>query len=358
MIIYDQTAIAFLQKCQVLVKQILGELKIQTRQSRFVLKGYLYPIQVVVFEGRELAHFDASYLQIALNRKLITGAKESVLRDILKHEIAHYLTFILHGEVASHGQEFHQVCRDYGLSPEIAQATMQLEAANQEKVGDLEAEKVLEKVKKLLQLARSNNAHEAELATIKANSLLLRHNLDHVQSDEEPIYLDRLLRRGRKDTKLSAIQSILKHFIVKAVMSSGRNTCCLEVSGTLTNVKLARYVAEFLDREMDDMWEEAQRDHGLKGLRAKNSFFAGIAKGFDLKMSKAKQDFTTDEQKALVLVERSLDEKTKIIYRRLSSYSSGASYHEEAGHLGMEKGKNLTIREGVESKSKGLYLPR
>jgi hypothetical protein len=117
-------------------------------------------------------------------------------------------------------------------------------------------------------------------------------------------------------------------------------------------------VAEFLDREMEHLWNEAQRVHGLKGLRAKNSFFAGIAKGFDQKMGQAKQDFTTDEQKALILVERGLDEKTKMIYRRLSSYSSGARYHEEAGHLGMEKGRNLTIREGVESKAKGLYLPR
>ena len=358
MIIYDHTAIAFLQKCQVLVKEILNELGIQTRQSRFLIKGYLYPIHVVVFEGKELAHFDAAYLQIALNRKLISEAKESVLRDILKHELAHYLTYIIHGEVPAHGSEFQEVCRTFGLSREIAQATMQLQEANLEKVGDLDAEKVLEKVKKLLQLAQSSNTHEAELATMKANSLLLRHNLDHVQSYEEPIYLDRLLRRSRKDSKLCAIQSILKHFIVKAVMSSGQNACCLEVSGTLTNVKLARYVAEFLEREMDYLWSEAQREHGLKGLRSKNSFFAGIAKGFDLKMSKVKQDFTTDEQKALVLVERGLDEKTKMIYRRLSSYSSGASYHEEAGHLGVEKGKNLSIRQGVESSSKGLYLPR
>lgn len=361
MIIYDKTSIAFIHRSEELLKEILASLLFEVRTKRFVFKNSLYPIQVVVFEGgTELAHFDSNYYQIALNRKLIYQAKDSVLRDILKHELAHYLTFLEYGQVQSHGPEFRDTCRRYGFSDEVAYATMNLEKANVEKQGDLDSERVLEKVKKLLQLAQSSNAHEAELATIKANALLLRHNLDHLHDhqDDEPIYLERVLRQKRKDTKISAIYDMLRHFIVKPVISYGKNSCCLEVSGNLTNVKLAVYIANFLDKEFDHLWNKARAEHGLQGLRAKNSFFLGIAKGFEEKMKASKSNLSASDQKSLVLVEKDLDAKAKVIYRRLSFTRSGTNVDAHAGALGIQSGKNLSIRQGVEGSAKNLYLTR
>jgi hypothetical protein len=192
---------------------------------------------------------------------------------------------------------------------------------------------------------------------MKANDLLLRHNLDHVRTSDEPIYMDRLLLRKRKDTKISAIYSILKHFIVRPVISQGRESCCLEVSGTLTNVKLAGYVADFLDRELDYLWEEARVAYQLKGLQAKNSFFYGIAEGFDQKMKFAKSHYSEADQKALIVVEKKLDIDTHMIYKRLSHSRSGHQTDQEAKGLGHSKGMNLTIRNAVEGKGKNLYLP-
>lgn len=359
MIIYDQTSIAFIRRSEEVLKEILQSLGFEVRTTRFVFKKHLYPMSVVVFEGgTDLGHFNANYFQIALNRRLIYQAKDSVLRDILKHELAHYLTFLEHGVVQPHGPEFHKTCRYYGFPDEIAFATMNLDLANSEKEGDIDSERVLEKVKKLLQLAQSSNTHEAELATLKANALLLRHNLDHLklESNDEPIYLDRVLIQKRKDAKITAVYDMLKHFIVKPVISYGRGTCCLEVSGSLTNVKLAVYIANFLDREFEHLWEKTKADHKLRGLRAKNSFFLGIAKGFEEKMKESKAQFTSSEQKALLVVEKDLSSRTKIIYRSLSSTRSGNSIDSHAGALGVQSGKNLSIRQGVEGKSKGLYL--
>ncbi len=356
MIIYDSTTLAFIQKTEEMLKKILGELGIKTNRSRFELNKYLYPIHVVVFEGNEWGHFNAPYLQIGLNKKLIYAAKDSVVRDILKHELAHYLTYIRYGAVNAHGVEFRAVCQEYGFPADIASATLNLEDSNLAKEGDLTSERVLEKVKKLLQLAQSSNSHEAELATIKANQLLLRHNIEKISDPVESIYMDRILEQGRKDAKITAIYDILRHFVVKPVLSFGKNTCSLEVSGTLTNVKLARYVAEFLNRELDHMWEEARKEFKLQGLRAKNSFFLGVAKGFDEKMKKSKMEFTTDEQKALVIVEKKLDEHVHLIYRRLSSTSSGHRQDAAAANAGMQKGQSLTIRQGIEGKAKNLYL--
>lgn len=359
MIIYDQTSIAFIQRTEELLKEILSLLNFEVRIKRFVFKKHLFPISVVVYEGgSDLGHFNPTYYQIALNRKLIYQAKDSVLRDILKHELAHYLTFLEYGAVQAHGPEFRETCQRYGFPDEIAFASMNLEHANLSKEGDIDSERILEKVKKLLQLAQSSNPHEAELATVKANALLLRHNLDHMNlnNDDEPVYLDRVLVQKRKDAKISAIYDMLRHFIVKTVISYGKNSCCLEVSGSLTNVKLAVYVGNFLDKEFEHLWALAKREHGLQGLRAKNSFFLGIAKGFDEKMKESKENLSASDRKSLMVVEKDLTEKTKMIYRRLSFTRTNNDIDSHAGAVGIQSGKNLSIRPGVEGSSKKLYL--
>lgn len=339
------------------MKEILAEAGIEVRKSRFLYLNYLFPINIVVFEGKEIGHFNAPYLQIALNRKLIYLAKDSVVRDILKHEIAHYLTFIQYKEVKPHGAEFHEVCARFGFPKEVSEATMNLLESNLAKEGDIHSERIVEKVKKLLSLAQSSNAHEAEIATMKANELLLRHNLDYLKDRTEPIYMDRLLMRKRKDTKLTAIYGILKHFIVKPVISQGKESCCLEVSGSLTNVKLAGYVANFLDMELDSMWEQTKKENAFSGLQAKNSFFIGVAEGFNAKMTMSKHNYSDADKKALMVVEQKLEIDTQSIYRRLSSSRSGHQTDYEASAAGHQKGLSLTIRNAVEGKAKNLYLP-
>lgn len=356
MFIYDSTSIAFIQKCETFLKEILVEAGIKVKTSRFEINKYIYPINVVVFDGEEWGHFNSSYLQIALNRKLIYLAKDSVVRDILKHELAHYLTYIFHKDVQPHGPEFHKICEQFGFPKEVAKATMNLDESNLSKEGDLQSEKTLEKVKKLLSLAQSSNTHEAELATLKANNILLRHNLELTNESQAPIYMDRLLMRKRKDSKLTAIYSIIKHFIVRPVISQGKDSCCLEVSGHLTNVKLASYVANFLDKELEFLWEEAKINHHLQGLRAKNSFFNGMALGFDEKMKMSKKQYSDKELNALVAVEKKLNFDTQIVYRRLGHSKSFQRTDGMAQEIGKKKGKTLSIRSAVEEGGKKLYL--
>jgi len=357
MIVFDQTSIAFIQRSQDLVREILADIGISFRKTRFIFGNYTYPIKVVVFEGTDLGFFDASYYQIGINKKLIYTAKDSVIRDVLKHELAHYLTWLEHGIVQPHGPEFKAICRKYKFPDEVALSKMNIEKANLSKEGDLDSERVIEKVKKLLQLAQSSNVHEAELATMKANALLLRHNLDHITSnDDEPLYMDRVLLNCRKDPKMSAIYSILVHFFVRPVFSHGKGRCCIEITGTLTNVKLAVYVANFLELELENLWDVARKEYGFQGLRAKNSFFLGIAAGFDQKMKASKHDLCADDKKSLILVERNLDVKIKQIYGKLSSSRTNHNSDDRANAVGIIQGRNLSIRQGLESSSKGLYL--
>jgi predicted SprT family Zn-dependent metalloprotease len=356
MFIYDSTSTAFIQKAEQFLREILTDIGIKVSRSRFEVKDYFYPIHIVVFEGKEWGHFNSTFLQIGLNRKLLYNAKDSVIRDILKHELAHYLTYIYYSEVGSHGTEFHSICHNFGFPKEIAYATLNLEESNLAKEGDLHSERVLEKVKKLLSLAQSSNTHEAELATMKANDLLLRHNLDYLKDKQEPIYMDRLLLRTRKDFKITAVHLILKHFIVRVVISNGLNACCLEVSGSLTNVKLAGYVANFLNQELDHLWKEASKEHNLKGLKAKNSFYLGVAEGFNKKMKLTKKNYSAADQQSLVIVENKLHLDTNIIYKRLGKSRSSHQSDQDANQIGQIKGMNLTIRNAVEGKERNLYL--
>lgn len=356
--VYSENILHFIKKAESMLREIISaEVKLPVNRSRFEFNKFLYPIQVVVFEGNEIGHFNSSYFQIGLNKKLIYQAKDSVLRDILRHELAHYLTLLFYGEVQAHGQEFKEICQRFKFPDHVSLASMNLEESNQSKVGDLDSERVLEKIKKLLKLAESTNSHEAELATLKANQLLLRHHLDYHQlHDDEELYMDRVLIKPRKEAKMMAIYEILKHFIVRPVLSFGKGSCALEVTGSQTNVKLAHYVANFLDYELDHLWKSAQKETGLSGLRAKNSFFMGVAHGFDEKMKLQKMNFSPDEQKALVVIEKDLESKIGTIYRRLSSSASSQTLDSTANAYGMKKGRELTVRGAVESKSSGHLL--
>lgn len=341
-------------------KEILKSLHIEVFQSKFLMNHYKYPIKIVVFEGRELGLFDSSYYHIGLNRKLIYQVKDSVLRDILKHEVAHYLTFIHYGQVEKpHGPEFKEICHRYGLNSEVAKSSIDLHIANALKEGDLKSDAVLEKVKKLLALAQSSNSHEAELATLKANQILLKHNLEYLEHDDEPIFMTRLLRSKKSSQKMNAICSILKYFMVFPVMSRGEKTACIEVSGTQTNVKLAEYIANFLNVEFEHLWRHAQKEYQFRGLRAKNSFFRGVAQGFIKKIKEQEVDYNQSQKNSLTIIKNQMTKKCEQIYGRLSSIHSYHKVDQNAHHIGHLKGKDLTIKKAVthDSSKEKLRLP-
>lgn len=361
MLIYSETAFAFIDKCEQLLKKILiEETEFQVKRSRFEYRGYLYPIHLVVFEGdNKLGYFDAATYQIGLNKNLMYQAKEKVLKDILRHELAHYVTFLFYGvaDIRPHGDEFQEVCRLFNWPKAVSEASLNLQFANESLEGDLKTEKIIRKVKSLLKLAESSNEHEAQLATVKANQLLLKHNLEYFNStSDETLYVHKVIVAKRKNAKMTAIYDILKHFMVRPILSYGKKQVALEVTGSKMNIELADYVASFLDQELERLWKAQQKKHNLKGLRAKNSFFMGIAKGYDLKMQSAHREYNDSEQKALIVLSRQLDHQVKKIYRRLSSTSSQSSMCGESFSLGHEAGKNLTVNQGIKNKKSGGLL--
>lgn len=360
MLIYSETSFAFIARCESYLKEILkAETSIQVRRNRFVYNNYLYPLHIVVFEGNNtLGYFDHHSYQIGLNSKLMYSTKEKVLKDILRHEFAHYLTYIRFGaEIHSHGAEFKSVCHELSWNHEVSKASANIEQLNEKLEGDLRSEKIMTKVKKLLKLAESDNEHESQAATIKANKLLLKYNLDLFESENfETLFVKKLITQKRKSAKLMVIYDILKHFMIRPILSYGKGQVSLEATGTKANLKLADYLASFLESELERLWCQHKSNTNAKGQRAKNSFFLGLAKGYDQKMQSLSHEFNEAQRKDLILINKNLDTAVNKIYRRLSSTSSGSSIDQSSFGAGKAAGKNLSINQGIKNKSKTKLL--
>lgn len=357
MLIYSETSFLFIQKCELILKKIIKEeTDLQMRKTRFAFNNYLFPIHIVVFEGEtKLGHFDPNTYQIGLNKSVMYQAKESVLRDIIRHEFAHYVTFIKHGNVDHHGVEFKSICKEYNWGSDVSHASANIDFQNDKVEGDLKSEKVINKIKNLLKLASSENQHEAELATLKANQLLLKYNIDRLDSTQsEDYFVTNVLKVKRKNAKISTIYSILKHFMVKPVLNYTKDGVLLEVTGTRYNIELSEYVANFLDVELDRIWNAAKGENKLSGLRAKNSFFNGLAHGYDQKMQSVEKSFEKSESKALMVIKDQLEIQTARIYKRLSSSYSNSQKDYGSHELGKKAGKKLNINKGISTKSEKL----
>ena len=153
-----------------------------------------------------------------------------------------------------------------------------------------------------------------------------------------------------------AIYDILKHFMVRPILSYGKGQVCLEATGTKANIELADYIANFLEEELDRLWNLHKGQYNLKGQKAKNSFFLGMARGYEQRMETVLKDFDSSQSKELVLINLKLDESVSKIYRRLSSTSSSGSIDHDSFGAGQKAGKNLTINQGIKNKKSNKLL--
>ena len=288
---------------------------------------------------------------IGINKKLIYQVKHKVVIDVLEHELIHFLVGLKYREirVQSHGEEFKDLCRRYNVEPK---AKLNIQKKQEEYVGDLEGDRVVIRVKKLLKLAGSGNPHEAALAMAKANSLLLKYNLSNIEhDDEEEFYFKETLKFSRIDTKYRVIAGIVRSFGVYPVFNKKGRETSLEISGSKASVEVADYIISYLDLELDKMWKKEKKERGLKGLRVKNSFFRGVQEGF---VSKKKDQIKLSEEdsRELVKMEEDLRGKVKIIYKSLRSSSSGQRLDSDSYNLGKQRGNSLSINPSLKSNKK------
>ncbi|WP_420422616.1 SprT-like domain-containing protein [Simkania sp.] len=341
-LLYSETLLLFLKKVKKEARTIIQkEMALKCGPRRFWVGNVGYPLHFVAFDHpSKMGYFDPEMYEIGVNKCFLFETDEN-LKDLLRHELAHYLTFITHGSsVSPHGREFREICSLYGWKTEVTRATVSSEKRQK-------SLRIAEKIQKLFSLSQSHNLHEAELALCKARELLLKYHQTHMTQDSEEMEIHRLTKQKRASTKLQTIASILKHFFVYPVFNHGKGCVYLEIFGSPVNIEIATYVGHFLERELEILWKNSN----LKGLRAKNSFFRGIAHGYEKKMQSVPQD-----EKAIISLENQLAITAAKAYPHLSSSFSRCSIDMEATLLGKDRGSKLQIRPGLCDSSSKTHL--
>jgi hypothetical protein len=330
------------------------------KAGRFLYEDYYHTFSIAIFQGKsQLGYFDSSLFELGINHSLMYTAKDAVIGNILRHEIAHMMVYLRQEyesddeeNESAHGNAFRNFCAAQNWGEDVFRAKDTVASMNNNATGNQKAERMISKVKKLLRLAESSNPHEAELATVKANTILLRYNLslidDNHENDDHCCYVKRILCVKRVNAKFKAISRILTTFYVSPVRHGGDGITYLEVVGTLANVEIAEYIAGFLDTKLDELWQETRKAHPkLKGLAAKNSFLRGVAQGYIAHIKQLKDSLPTAEHHAIMVVEKQLKEMEALAYSSLRSSSSSYRHDPESNTLGKKAGSKLTINKSV-----------
>ena len=324
--------------------------------------------------------WDPNTRTICISRKLIETHSWDAVLEVLKHELAH---MIVNEEYNipdhTHGDSFKRAAKSIGASSWASASDADLEQIKpgfKTRALSEEDEKLLKRAQKLLALAESCNENEAFLAMKRVRELYSRYNLEKLSSAQSQDYEYRIINKGKKRIPQhhSMIASILtSHFFVEVVYSSiydakqQTSFKVLELIGTKQNVELAEYVFDFLENNLQILWENYRIRHTDNLMRAKRSFYLGVLSGFDEKLSKEASisspsgqrwsvaDSSCASTKALIrtadLELRSFvaNRHPKLVTKGWrSSYSDPRSFDE-----GKSEGQKLSLSRPITSQSSG-----
>lgn len=232
---------------------------------------------------------------------------------------------------------------------------------------------IIEKIQKLLNLANSENEHEAKLAASRASELLIKHNLSLQQildHDAEYIHEDMAtVGLQFKPHQLEVAQLLNEFFFVHVTIgrvyvgdSSGefgrpRNQYkkLLKLIGTKENVQIATYVFAFLDQAFPKLWKDYYDTHAYATKKDQKSYYMGLRMGVAHVLNETK--FKVQEEMGLVLVkDPKLQEKVDELCKGNYKASGPCSVNREVVADGLEDGKNVKLRKPIENKSSDQSL--
>jgi hypothetical protein len=320
---------------------------------------------------KEWGAWDPDSRTLRISAALITEHSWDVTLNIFKHEMAHQIVTDIFGAVEGHGPLFERACDMIGVPQEFRRARgdvpRKIVNFSDEEI-DSENMKMLDKVRKLLSLARSKNENEAFLAMHKANELIEKYNIDRIEQDKAATFVYAIIHHKKKrvENYQRRICLILQeHFFVHVVYAHLFDaTDCetyktIELLGTVENVRIAEYVYYFLMNQMEILWKAHQRKAPAPAFRNKRSYRLGVLKGFHDKLDRQARERRRQYQpetgdpktmSALVLAEdRALNAFRKMRFPRLSTYrSAGANIDYGTFQAGIDDGKQLNLHKGIQ----------
>jgi len=308
------------------------------------------PVLGVSDSQTKLGQWIRQYRRLELSEQLLLEHSWGTVVEILKHEMAHqYVDEVLEcRDESAHGPTYQRICAQRGID---ARATAEIVEV---KGGQRANGPAIERVSRLLALARSSNQNEAQAAMNAAQRLMLKHNLSAIDSREQSHYGFRHLGvptgRVNESQRVLAL-TIAEHFFVDAIwvpvwrVLEGKRGSVLEVCGTSANLDIAEYAHSFLTETANRLWRENKRSKGIKSNRDRMAFIAGVMTGFYEKLNVQEKKHN---QEGLVWVgDPALKRYLKIRhpYTRRSYY--GTSRANPAHTDGRVAGEHIVLHRGL-----------
>ena len=317
--------------------------------------------------------------EICLSRNLVLNHSWDAVREVLLHEMAHQFADEVLGasDEPPHGPTFQRACHLLRANPKASDKYEPLDERILRESSRSE-DRIMQRVKKLMALAQSQNQHEAEAAMAKAHQLIGKYNVDLLTHEENRNFVSVFigkpaLRHFREEYALARLLTdfyfVFGIWMPAYVVDKGKMGSVLEISGTIQNIKIAHYVYDFVQQSTNSQWDEYNRNNGLNRYR-KTDFAIGIIQGFSSKLksqseTKRKLKDTCPlvprsgrRERALIKIEDPLLKKyVGYKYPRTLSVSGKALSHDHnVLKDGVSVGKKLVISKGITERGKSRRL--
>lgn len=315
--------------------------------------------------------WDPDARTVRLSASLILEHSWDATLNVLKHEMAHQIVTDIFGAVEGHGPLFAQACDMIGVPEAFRRATgdapRRLTDLRDEEPIDSNNVRMLEKVRKLLSLARSANENEAFLAMQKANELIEKHNIERIEQQRSARFTYAIIHHKKKRVEMHQRRICLilqDHFFVDVVYAQLFDPIAcetyktIELLGTVENVRIAEYVYHFLMNQTEVLWKAYERTRKGRTVGNKRSYRLGVLKGFHDTLNRQARERTLDRgfgphgptvAGALICAEdKGLTTFLKARFPRLRAFRRrGATLDGGSFQAGRKDGERLTLHKGV-----------
>ena len=296
--------------------------------------------------------------EICISRDLVFNYSWASVREVLLHEIAHQFAYEVLGckGESPHGPTFQRACFLLRANPKASGKFKPLDERVANESPD-EEEKILQKIKKLLALAESQNQHEAEAAMLKAQDFIRKYNVEIIELDKKRNFVSTFLgkpalRHPREEYHLATLiqdQYFVQGIWIPAyVLEKEKMGRVLEITGTLKNVQLAAYLYDFVHSYINQQWEQYNQDRRLNRYR-KTDFAIGIIEGFRSKLEEQRKVKTSlSKRNSLMKIsDPRLDEYMSYKYPSTSKFRRNGKSNLHIYQDGLRLGKQMIVYKGI-----------
>jgi hypothetical protein len=324
------------------------------------------PLIVLIDSSKYLGRWHSATRTLEMSRSLVLSRPWLEVVSVLEHEMAHqFVDEVLRArDESAHGATFRRVCSERGIDARAAgtpcaATPLDPDAAPGTPASDPGADRVLERIRKLLALAGSPNQHEAEIAMRKAHELMLRHNIEATAAHVERNYVVRHLgdasKRGtRVESEVAGL--LLEFFFVKVIRvpvylpQLGKSGAVYEIAGTHANVEMASHVWAFLLATAERLWAANRHDTRVRNGRDRLAYQSGVVGGFREKLLSERKGL---KQTGLIWVgDGDLDRFYHARHPRITTRRHSVRIN-DAHAAGREAGRTVVLHKPVEHGSSG-----